>query len=1251
MKKALCVLLAAAVMFGCLSLLATAETTPAVNYLLSNCESTAGWETERSRGSLSLSSDAAVGTGSVQVKCKNEMFFFFVSQSGLLDFTHVTHMDFWFYTSDPKIFSYGDCGFNLSYSDAWANGGVQVNASSLKALTLKVGWNHITVPFDFSGLNDSYDIEHIGRFRFYAVGLPADVEMTVAVDDVKAVNQAGLEQADRLAAQVAIDKINAIGTVNTYSRVAIAEARTAYEGLSQDQKALVTNHSALTAAQAAFAALTDPVETSYTLLSNCDTMAGWEARNSVNTAKKTEGTGSIQQSITTQMMYYFNSASGYDFTGATHMEFDLYVEDTGFFKHGDCGMNLASIGEGAWWSEQGIRVEAASLKALTLTNGWNHIKVPLSFLSSPPASFNVGKVNNIRFYAVGFTSNTVVMIDDFKMVKEAAPDVAVTIPDDMKNKPELSTEPEAFVLSSCDATNGISVSSCENNYVVSVGNDTFTAFTALSAGTVEVKSATISQNPISISALKKEDLALRVQFYVSNAAAIKSNGQFEITSGGRPDANELHWKTSQLGLKDGWNVLYLDFVDGADTNGTLDLANINHMRFYMFLTTDAVMAFDDIKIVKRAVVNVKEDFAKEDSLAKWSGTGAQLTRQEEQLHIRGNGEVTVSSAAYELPIVHPDRSPIEFKLYAQNPKGVSDLSLMLTDAKGRTATARLDVSRLTAVNFTGYQVVPAKMDAQAGFNFETVTTITLKATLNQTDLVMDDLEVNVRNGQYWQDWVYNYTTTPGEYSIAVIPDIQELTAVYPQKLNTVMQWMVDHKQEENLQFVVDVGDLTWNGHMGNRTEFATAAAAFKKLQDAGIEYGIAYGNHDYQTGRDTSLLNEYFPLSNMSTFDSFGGVMTDGKIDNIYNCFEVQGNKYMVVSLEFDPLPDTIAWANRVIAEHPEHQVIISTHNYMSMKYGQRSTMGNTLWNQLVSKHHNIILVLCGHEWIPDDPGSLSYRTDEGENGNTVHQLMVNSQDIDADRGGVGLLLMMRFRDGGKTIDLNYFSPVNDNLAYKPQNQFTVALDERSQPVAPTDQEIAQEVIDQIDALNVQSLSDEAVVVAARTAYTNLTDGQKELVTNLAKLQDAEAEIARLKADAEANQAAAQAVIDKIAALPETVTLNDEAAVVAARTAYDDLTDSQKALVTNLDKLLAAEAQLVPQPPVAITYGDGDGNGKVEAADALEVLKSVVGKVTLTDDQSTAADTDGNDKADAADALNILKKVVGKIDKFPVEEA
>ncbi len=172
------------------------------------------------------------------------------------------------------------------------------------------------------------------------------------------------------------------------------------------------------------------------------------------------------------------------------------------------------------------------------------------------------------------------------------------------------------------------------------------------------------------------------------------------------------------------------------------------------------------------------------------------------------------------------------------------------------------------------------------------------------------------------------------------------------------------------------------------------------------------------------------------------------------------------------------------------------------------------------------------------------------------------------------------------------------------------------------------------------AVSDETAIQEARAAYDALTDTQKQLVANLDKLEQAETALEAAK-KAEADKAAAQAVVDKINALTEA----DKEAIAAARAAYDALSDDQKALVTNLAKLEALE-----NPAPAITYGDVDGDGQITAVDALEVLKSVVGKVTLTEEQLVKADTDGSGTADATDALNILKKVVGKIDCFPVEK-
>lgn len=69
------------------------------------------------------------------------------------------------------------------------------------------------------------------------------------------------------------------------------------------------------------------------------------------------------------------------------------------------------------------------------------------------------------------------------------------------------------------------------------------------------------------------------------------------------------------------------------------------------------------------------------------------------------------------------------------------------------------------------------------------------------------------------------------------------------------------------------------------------------------------------------------------------------------------------------------------------------------------------------------------------------------------------------------------------------------------------------------------------------------------------------------------------------------------------------------------------------------------EPVVEPKYGDVDGDGQIAAADALLVLKSVVGKVALTEAQQAAADftfvvyEEAEHKVDTADALLILQKV------------
>ena len=130
---------------------------------------------------------------------------------------------------------------------------------------------------------------------------------------------------------------------------------------------------------------------------------------------------------------------------------------------------------------------------------------------------------------------------------------------------------------------------------------------------------------------------------------------------------------------------------------------------------------------------------------------------------------------------------------------------------------------------------------------------------------------------------------------------------------------------------------------------------------------------------------------------------------------------------------------------------------------------------------------------------------------------------------------------------------------------------------AAADQAAADEVIEKIDAIGEVEYTDacKAKIDDASEAFEALTGSQKELVTNAQTLEDAIALYAELKAAADqaaADQAAADEVIAKIDAIGEVeYTDASKSKIEAARDAYDALTGAQKELVTNYDRLTAAE--------------------------------------------------------------------------------
>ncbi len=80
--------------------------------------------------------------------------------------------------------------------------------------------------------------------------------------------------------------------------------------------------------------------------------------------------------------------------------------------------------------------------------------------------------------------------------------------------------------------------------------------------------------------------------------------------------------------------------------------------------------------------------------------------------------------------------------------------------------------------------------------------------------------------------------------------------------------------------------------------------------------------------------------------------------------------------------------------------------------------------------------------------------------------------------------------------------------------------------------------------------------------------------------------------------------------------------------------------------LLAGSAGAAAAPT---GWGELNGDGIVNAADALLVLRHAVGKSALSQQAQALADVTGDGRIDATDALYILRYAVGRLDRFPAD--
>ena len=308
-----------------------------------------------------------------------------------------------------------------------------------------------------------------------------------------------------------------------------------------------------------------------------------------------------------------------------------------------------------------------------------------------------------------------------------------------------------------------------------------------------------------------------------------------------------------------------------------------------------------------------------------------------------------------------------------------------------------------------------------------------------------------------------HQTTAGsepDFTVVILPDTQyytdETRGAKMKMFTAQTRWVAKNKKTKNIKAVIGLGDIVDNGNAA--AEWHRADSAFRILDEAAVPYAPVLGNHDYDDLRSTGdravkNYNTYFGPPRFSRYSWYGGGYPAGSNESFCITFTGGARSYLVIALEYYPRTSALEWAQRVVDANPDSEVIITTHSYLDddgrriVKGGRHGPQSEGLttandndaeemWTKLIKRNKNIILVVSGHIAVAGGSVVMARRSDVGEHGNLVHQLLADYQWVTD--GGSGYLRVMKFRPSNGIIEVTTYSPFLKTFLTDASNQFTL---------------------------------------------------------------------------------------------------------------------------------------------------------------------------------------------------------------------
>jgi len=289
-------------------------------------------------------------------------------------------------------------------------------------------------------------------------------------------------------------------------------------------------------------------------------------------------------------------------------------------------------------------------------------------------------------------------------------------------------------------------------------------------------------------------------------------------------------------------------------------------------------------------------------------------------------------------------------------------------------------------------------------------------------------------------------------SLAFLGDTQSATMSYRDEFADMVAWQISNAEARNIDYSVQVGDLIqqwmWGTHRENRAreEYGYVSDLLANMEEASLPYGTLPGNHDNLWGRSNDLFNEYFPLSRFAEQSSVVSSFPEGESSNHAAEFTAQGAQFLVLHLSYLPVlgrEEILQWADDVIADHPDHNVILAVHEFIDAN-GELTNRDDHRWTSqgqeindaLVVPNENVFLVLSGHvaavglNEIEDPAGIGSDRT-------VLHMLAdYASFRVTPHYRDASFLRLLQIDIAGGRMAVNTYSPtLDDHNAWEYDNR------------------------------------------------------------------------------------------------------------------------------------------------------------------------------------------------------------------------